>query len=82
MLARLAALSVVVLAGVAALIAPTRPFEPRPAPAPPAESAIALLGEAWDLAPPEPLVVVAPPAGADLRPLPRPVAESVDAELP
>jgi hypothetical protein len=68
MLVRLAAFSFFVLAGAAALVAPSRPGVPGSAPLPQAESAIALLGETWTLAAPEPVLV--PPAtapGADAQ---------------
>jgi hypothetical protein len=62
MLVRLAAFSFFVLAGAAVLVAPSRPGAPGPEPVPLAESAIALLGETWTLAAPEPVVI--PPAAA------------------
>jgi hypothetical protein len=78
MLVRFAAFCLVVLAGAAALVAPSQPEAPVPEPAPPVESAIALLGETWTLAAPEPVVIApvssAVTAGAAahaLRPEPR-----------
>jgi hypothetical protein len=77
MLARLTAFLGAGIVGAAILVAPDRPADPVASPQVGAESAIALLGEAWDLAVPE---IPSEAANPLLEPLPRPVVDPVPPE--